>query len=365
MQIPLPQGQRPAAAADTAGGLDLPPLRILVADDVAQNLELLTLRLGRLGHEVLTASDGEQALALAQERALDVILMDVQMPLLDGLAATRRLRQWERQTGRARVPVVALTASVLEEDRRATEEAGMDGFAVKPVELPRLLAEIARVTGSAGLAGAASQGVADGAGRGAMAPPEGVDWARGAMIWGDVQTLQTRIRQFLTDALRDLPPSADEAARRAVAHRLNGAAANLALPRVQALAAELEQGRPHQALPDADIDNDIQVQAQWDALRAEMQALLDCLPAPDHDAASDTAAVSDRPAHVLQAADLHTLRQHLQRGELAEEALQRVCAAVDADTREALQAALDNFDFDQALSQIEALLQSSPTGAPT
>jgi two-component system sensor histidine kinase/response regulator len=354
VQVPLPLGQPPAQLADTAGGLSLPPLRILVADDVAQNLELLTLRLGRLGHQLATASDGEQALALAQSQAFDVILMDVQMPLLDGLGATRRLRQWERQTGRPPVPVVALTASVLEEDRRATQDAGMNGFAVKPVELPRLLAEIARVTGlahPAPLAGRDAVAAPQGLAHAAPGQPEGVDWARGAEMWGDVQTLQTRIRQFLTEALQGLPPEGlpgDEPAQRATAHRLHGAAANLALPRVQALAAELEQGAPAQP----------QALAQWAALRSEMQALLDRLPQ------APAAAATIKPATALHPDDLRTLQQHLQRGELAEDALQRVCAAVSADTREALQAAVDSFDFDRAQGLVDALLQQQPLSEP-
>jgi len=360
VQVPLPLGQPPAQPADAAAGLSLPPLRILVADDVAQNLELLTLRLGRLGHQLATASDGEQALVLAQSQAFDVILMDVQMPLLDGLAATRRLRQWERQTGRPAVPVVALTASVLEEDRRATQDAGMNGFAVKPVELPRLLAEIARVTGLAPDGASAMPATAEIA-HAAPAQPEGVDWARGAELWGDVNTLQTRIRQFLTEALQGLPlagPPGDTTAQRATAHRLQGAAANLALPRVQALAAELEQGATAQAQaqhqPESQAQVEALVEAQWAVLRAEMQALLDRLPA--------TAAThpSAPVAPALQAADLHTLQQHLQRGELAEEALRRVCAALNADSREALQVAVDNFDFDRAQGLIEALLQQLP-----
>ncbi|KAF1049006.1 PAS domain S-box protein [Xylophilus sp.] len=139
---PLPQAAGPLTTAA------LRPLTILVADDVPQNVELLSIALGRGGHTVVVATDGLQAVELFKTQPVDVVLMDVHMPLLDGLAAARRMRLFEREQGRRPLPIVALTASVLERDRRAAREAGMDGFASKPVETARLLAEIARVTGA-------------------------------------------------------------------------------------------------------------------------------------------------------------------------------------------------------------------------
>ncbi|MDD0839739.1 PAS domain S-box protein [Curvibacter sp. HBC61] len=357
VQVPLPLGQAPLDSPQELAAVQLPPLRILVADDVPQNLELLSLRLGRLGHEVSTAQDGEQACAQIESQAFDVVLMDVQMPRLDGLAATRRVREWERRQGRPPVPVIALTASVLEEDRRATEDAGMNGFAVKPVDLARLLAEIARVTQLgqvADLANATQQA------HGQAHDPEhdGVDWARGSALWGDVQTLVSRIRQFLTDTLQQLPPllqDLDDQTLKAQAHRLHGAAANLALPRVQAMAAALEQSPatgPEQ-------------QVAWLVLQAEMQALLDQLPGePATTPAPKTAAPHAEPAAALNPDDVRELIEHLQRGELPDAALQRLSAALDAPRREALQNAIDGFDFDQALALAQQLPSAPPEAAP-
>jgi PAS domain S-box-containing protein len=146
--LPLPAAQtlprQPVASLP-----QLPPLRILVVDDVEQNLELLALSLGRLGHRISIARDGAQALkALVRER-FDLVLMDVHMPGVDGLSASRQWRAHEQAHGLPRIPLIALTASVLERDRQAARDAGMDGFAAKPVELKQLLAEIARITDSA------------------------------------------------------------------------------------------------------------------------------------------------------------------------------------------------------------------------
>src|SRR5690606_37325311 len=147
--LPLTAGD-PANAARLSQdprGLRLAPMRILAVDDVPQNLELLTLLLGRHGHTVVTADDGQRALEAAKQAPFDIILMDVQMPVMDGLAACRALREHERASGQPRTPVLALSASVLHEDRQATIDAGMDGFAGKPVDMAELMREIARVTG--------------------------------------------------------------------------------------------------------------------------------------------------------------------------------------------------------------------------
>ncbi|MGE8357480.1 MAG: ATP-binding protein, partial [Microvirgula sp.] len=145
--LPLPPGSAPAEKAQGVSTMSLPPLNILVADDVAQNLELLTLIMEQGGHRVTTACNGEDALRQFMAGRFDIVLMDVHMPHMDGLEAVRRLRACEREQGRVATPVIALTASVQDTDREAAREAGMDGFAMKPLDVPRLLAEMARVVG--------------------------------------------------------------------------------------------------------------------------------------------------------------------------------------------------------------------------
>ena len=134
VRLPLPRGQAPDARAHGTGGPALPPLRVLAVDDVPHNHELLQIHLARGQHHVTLARDGEEAVqAFVQER-FDVVLMDLQMPGVDGLEATRRIRAWEQTQRRQPTAVIALSASVLEQDRRNARAAGMDGFANKPLE---------------------------------------------------------------------------------------------------------------------------------------------------------------------------------------------------------------------------------------
>jgi CheY-like chemotaxis protein len=121
-----------AAAPETGPGA---MLKILVVDDNADAADSLSMLLQARGHEVRTAPDGRRAVELAEGFRPDVILMDVAMPELDGLEATRaiRLRPWG-----ASIHIIALTAWGQESERRRTQEAGMDGHLVKPVD-PRAL----------------------------------------------------------------------------------------------------------------------------------------------------------------------------------------------------------------------------------
>jgi CheY-like chemotaxis protein len=109
------------------------------------NIELMTILLQRNGHSVRSAGGGAEAVAAVLEEAFDVVLMDLMMPDVDGTEATRRIRAVEAATGRARTPIIALSASVMETDRASAQAAGMDGFATKPVELQALRRAIATV----------------------------------------------------------------------------------------------------------------------------------------------------------------------------------------------------------------------------
>jgi CheY-like chemotaxis protein len=117
-------------------------LRILVADDNADGADSLAMLLQADGHVVLTAPDGRRAVEVAEAFVPDVILMDVAMPNLDGLEATREIR---RRPWGQKIRIIALTAWGQETERRRTREAGMDAHLVKPVD-PNALALVLRAT---------------------------------------------------------------------------------------------------------------------------------------------------------------------------------------------------------------------------
>lgn len=113
--------------------------RILLVEDNDDNWDMLSRRLRRRGFEVTRAADGAQAVEKAMGAQPDLILMDVNLPVMDGLEATRRIRA---ASPTARVPIIALTAHALTGDHNKAFEAGVDDYHTKPVELPRLLEQI-------------------------------------------------------------------------------------------------------------------------------------------------------------------------------------------------------------------------------
>jgi CheY-like chemotaxis protein/anti-sigma regulatory factor (Ser/Thr protein kinase) len=132
-------------------------LSVLVAEDNEINALLVRSLLQRLGHQPIVANSGAAALerwhaARAQGAPFDLVLMDVQMPGIDGLEATRRIRAAEAETGDARTPIIALTANAFAEDRSACFDAGTDAFLVKPLDRERLSAALANVIARSTLA---------------------------------------------------------------------------------------------------------------------------------------------------------------------------------------------------------------------
>jgi len=119
-------------------------LRILVAEDNLVNQRLLSRILEKMGHQVVLANDGKAVLRLLTQQQIDLIAMDMQMPNMDGIEATLSIRAMEQGSGR-HVPIVAMTANAFDEDRRKCQEAGMDGFVVKPISSQSIRQEIERV----------------------------------------------------------------------------------------------------------------------------------------------------------------------------------------------------------------------------
>jgi CheY-like chemotaxis protein len=118
--------------------------RVLVVDDNPINQLVAREMLLSLGVEVETAEHGADALARLERSSYALVFMDVMMPVLDGLAATRVWREREAQHGRARLPIVALTANAMASDRERCLEAGMDDYLAKPVRREQLAKILAR-----------------------------------------------------------------------------------------------------------------------------------------------------------------------------------------------------------------------------
>lgn len=131
--------------ASEAGADEQDELRVLLAEDDTVNQKLATQLLEKKGHEVVVADTGREATEAFEAGTYDLILMDMQMPEMGGLEATRWIREHETKTGEDPVPIVALTARATEVDRERCLEAGMDSYLSKPMEgeeLAELLTEL-------------------------------------------------------------------------------------------------------------------------------------------------------------------------------------------------------------------------------
>jgi signal transduction histidine kinase len=142
---PAAEGPRPAGAlAPPRGAVPARGARILLVEDVRPNQLLVEAILKPAGHRVVCVDNGADAVAEAAKGGFDLVLMDVQMPVMDGLATTRAIRALAGPA--ARVPIIGLTAHVLAEEVARCREAGMDGHLGKPLDRPLLLATVARWT---------------------------------------------------------------------------------------------------------------------------------------------------------------------------------------------------------------------------
>jgi two-component system sensor histidine kinase/response regulator len=138
-----PQEAIESAAADHKPEPTIRPLRVLLAEDHPVNQRVAVATLEKRGHSVVVASDGRQAVAATEKEPFDVVLMDVQMPEMDGLEATSVIREREKSTGK-HLPIIAMTAHAMKQDRERCLAAGMDAFISKPVEPRELFKAIAQ-----------------------------------------------------------------------------------------------------------------------------------------------------------------------------------------------------------------------------
>ena len=145
--VPVTREEASGLAAQVIAEETLPRCRILLVEDNKVNQIVATRFLARLGQDVEIANDGAEAVSISREKAFDLILMDMQMPVMDGIEATKRIIAEGGPS--AEVPIIAMTANASDDDRRRCLDAGMKGFESKPVTLERLRKMIAHATSTA------------------------------------------------------------------------------------------------------------------------------------------------------------------------------------------------------------------------
>ncbi len=262
-------GQQPSQAENTARLQPMaatPSLNILLAEDTPANQLVACRVLEKQGHRIVVARDGAEAITIWRQQPFDLILMDVQMPNVDGLAATRQIRAAEKAEHRHRIPIVALTAHALKGDRERCLDAGMDAYLSKPIDPRQLLQVLAALPAAARLgiaaggspspaaangvdATSAGESAAAGSTDGAHAAPAVQPFNRAAMLArldGDEELLDKLVGFYRQDAPEYLAKTRQAVLDRNAknlgfaAHRLAGVMRNFSAHAEAELALKLE-----------------------------------------------------------------------------------------------------------------------------
>ena len=221
-------------------------LQILLAEDNRVNQIVATRMLEKMGHAVVVARNGQIALSMLSTLRFDLVLMDIQMPELDGLTVTRRIRESEQST-QQHLPIIAMTAHAMKGDRERCIAAGMDGYVSKPISYPLLAAAIAEAVGNKNQATASPLLTKQNEPAGTV---EEIAWDRAGTLerlGGDAKLLQEVMAIFLRETPRHMA-ALEEAVTQSranvieeIAHTLKGELGYLGMSGISQKAAELEK----------------------------------------------------------------------------------------------------------------------------
>lgn len=220
-------------------------MKILLAEDNAVNRKLAITLLEKRGHTVIPTENGQEALVALEHENVDLILMDVQMPVMDGFEAIRAIRAKERCTG-AHIPIIALTAHAMKGDREKCLGVGADDYVPKPIRTPELLAALDR---SRKLRVDAPSTTSPSPAPSPKEPAPTVFDVNDALnrVEGDRELLEEIVRIFTgecssnMDAIRQAFASGDARLLERLAHTIKGASANLSAATVSEAAFKLEK----------------------------------------------------------------------------------------------------------------------------
>ena len=231
-QAPQPVERASAPQADGRS------LLVLVAEDNPVNQAVAKGMLVALGHRVVSANNGLEAVERFRADRPDLVLMDCQMPDMDGYEATGEIRSWETSAGLERTPVLALTANALKGDREACLDAGMDDYLAKPITLEGLRAALERACADPGPADGCGSEPAATLDRQVLAELKGLD--DGALLASLVKDYSATSAEFLDELAVCLDAGNLDRARQ-VAHMLKGSSSQLGAGEVAALCLEVER----------------------------------------------------------------------------------------------------------------------------
>jgi signal transduction histidine kinase/DNA-binding response OmpR family regulator len=254
-------------------------LRVLVAEDNAVNQKVAKRLLEKLGHSVILAGDGRAALDVIERETVNVVLMDVQMPEMDGFEATAAVRRREQATG-GHLPIIALTAYAMKGDRERCLAAGMDGFLTKPIQVEQLGEALASAVGRVA---PTIEPPSRATGRDGEAAIDRADLL--TRFVGDVEMLREVLNLFQSECPRELETLRDAVTRRErgalklAAHSLKGVFANLSAGRATVLAYRLEQLAADGDFTDASAAL-AALEEEAERVRAAATAFLDGAAAP-------------------------------------------------------------------------------------
>ena len=244
------QGAAPSSREETA---PVAPLLVLVVEDTPANQKVVKSVLSRRGHRVHCATNGREAINMAAQRSYDLILMDIQMPIMDGLEATAAIRSWERTRRPPRhTPIIAMTAYTTRGVRQECFDRGVDAYVPKPVDIWKMVETIESLATQPLTAPSLNPPLPE-APLSATPPnketmPLKVDLEKAlARLGGDQQLLREMIGFYLEDmpelldGLKEAQATEQWNLLRRLAHSIKGLAASVDAPEVQAVAGQLEQ----------------------------------------------------------------------------------------------------------------------------